>query len=67
MKFFKEITEWSGEWKGRVPQHVYIFTDDRKLIGYIKEGTTERILFKTPSKQWDNRGRKFVEVTNEYI
>ena len=59
--FMKEVTELDGAWAGRVPQHTYIFNGSA-LIGYIKEGTSEKIIFKNPSKKFDKRGRKFLKV-----
>jgi hypothetical protein len=59
MKYLKEVTEWECGY--RVPQHTYIL-DKNVLVGYIKEGTNEKIFFKSPSKQWSKKGRKFKEI-----
>jgi hypothetical protein len=59
MKFLKEVTsDWKCEY--RVPSHTYIIERGR-LLGYIKEGTTEKLMFKKPM-QFDQRRRKFEEV-----
>lgn len=60
MKYFREVTsDWKCEY--RVPNHTYIF-DGSSCVGYIKEGTTEEIMFKSPLKQFSKTRRKFVEV-----
>jgi len=60
MKYLKEITDdWKVDY--RVPSHTYIF-DGSACVGYIKEGTTEKVMFNKPSRQFNKRGRKFVEV-----
>lgn len=46
VEFLKETTnEWNCEF--RVPLHIYILSAG-KLIGYIKENTTEEIMFSKP-------------------
>ena len=58
--YLKETTnDWKTDFK--VPNHTYIF-QGAKCIGYIKEGTTEQLLFKKPWKSFDKRGRTFEEV-----
>lgn len=58
MKFYRETTVWDGN----VPNHIYLLsTDKSKLFGYMKAGTQETQVFKKPI-QFDQRGRKFVEV-----
>jgi hypothetical protein len=59
-RYFQEVT---NDWKCsyHVPQHTYIFNRD-VCVGYIKEGTTEEIIWKTPSKQFSKSRRKFKEV-----
>jgi hypothetical protein len=59
IKYMKEVTEWDTDY--RVPQHIYIM-DNKKCIGYIKEGTTEQLMFKKPSVNFNTRYRKFKEV-----
>jgi hypothetical protein len=56
MKYFQETTEWSTRY---VPNHIYYLTDDkRKMVGYIKAGSTELIKFSKPMN-FDSKGRKF--------
>lgn len=59
MKYLKETTEYTAGY--RVPLHTYIF-DGSACVGYIKEGTTEKIMFKNPLKQFSKTRRKFKEV-----
>jgi hypothetical protein len=55
MKYLQEVTQWSGS----VQNHVYYLTDDkRKMIGYIKHGTSELFKFSKPMN-FDPKGRKF--------
>lgn len=61
MKYLKEVTVWDKV-EYNVPNHTYIF-DGSKCVGYIKEGTTEKIIWDKPSKQFDKRNRKFVEIS----
>ena len=59
-KYMKEVTDtWVCDY--RVPSHTYIM-ERNKCVGYIKEGTTDEIIFKAPLKQFDTRRRKFEEV-----
>jgi hypothetical protein len=56
MKFYQETTVWD------VPNHVYLLsTDKSKAYGYIRRGTEDAVVFKKPYN-FDQRGRKFVEV-----
>lgn len=56
MKYFQEVTQWSGN----TPNHVYYLTDDkRKMVGYIPVGTRKLQKFSRPM-DFDTRGRKFV-------
>lgn len=58
-KYLKEVTsDWKCEY--RVPNHTYIVSGF-KVLGYIKEGTTEEIMFKKPM-MFNQRYRKFEEV-----
>lgn len=56
MKYLKEITDW------QFPGHTYILNAKSELVGYIKEGETEEIIFKTPMKNFSKSWRKFTEV-----
>ena len=64
MKYLKEITVWDKV-SYRVPNHTYIL-DKNALVGYIKEGTTEQIMFSSPSRQWSKTGRKFKDVSKDF-
>jgi hypothetical protein len=62
MRYLKEITD---DWKTdfRVPNHTYILENGRngRLLGYIKENTTNPIMFNTPT-QFFRKGRTFKEL-----
>jgi hypothetical protein len=58
MKYYQEVTEWPG---GSV-NHIYYLKDDRsKMVGYIRNGTTELYKFKQPIDFY-TKGRKFVKL-----
>jgi len=59
MIYLKETTVWDTDY--HVPNHTYMF-DKGKCVGYIKEGTTDKIMFKKPSVQFSKRYRTFKEV-----
>lgn len=59
MEYLKEITVWATP----VQNHTYILSSAGHLIGYIKQGTTEEIIFKKPMKNFSKSRRKFVKVT----
>ena len=61
MKYLKEITDWSDA-KCPVPNHTYIVNDALHLVCYIKTGTKEEIIFKSPMKQFSKSRRKFVDL-----
>lgn len=56
MKYLKEITDWD------IPNHTYMLNDKNELVGYIKTGTKEEIIFKSPMKQFSKTRRKFVQL-----
>jgi len=58
VKYLKEITKWEGN----IPNHTYIVNEQGHLVGYIKTGTKEEIIFKTPSKLFSKSRRKFIEL-----
>ena len=55
---FKETTKWASP---NTYNHTYLL-DGTKLYAYIKEGTTEQIWFPKPIKNFDKRGRTFVQL-----
>jgi len=59
MKYLKETTVWDTD--VRIPNHTYIF-DGSSCVGYIKEGTSEKIMFKKPARGFSKRYRTFKEV-----
>ena len=59
--YLKEITDWS-EAKCSIPNHTYIVRPDGQLAGYIKTGTKEEIMFKSPKRQFSKSRRKFVDL-----
>lgn len=59
MKFYQETTVWDGN----VPNHIYLLnTDKSKMFGYLRHSTGDVMVFKK-AIQFDQRGRKFREVT----
>ena len=61
LTYLKEITDWS-ETKCAVPNHTYIVNQQVQLVGYIKTGTKEEIIFKSPMKQFAKSRRKFIKL-----
>ena len=59
--YLKEITKWDDAGY-KVPNHTYIVRPDGHLSGYIKTGTKEEIMFKSPMKQFSKSRRKFVDL-----
>jgi hypothetical protein len=56
MKYFQEVTEWSGN----VQNHIYYLSDDkRKMVGYIQNGKKDLIKFSKPMS-FDSKGRKLL-------
>ena len=53
MKTLEEITQWADS----TPNHTYLLEGDR-CVGYIRQGTTEAIMFAKPMR-FDRRYRKF--------
>ena len=47
MQYLKEVTVWDTP----VQNHTYIVNDVNWCVGYIKNGTTEEIIFSQPMKQ----------------
>ena len=64
---FKYLQEITSDWKTdfKMPNHTYIM-NGTTCVGYIKEGTTEEIMFNHPSKNFDKRYRKFKNVTKQF-
>jgi hypothetical protein len=62
MKFLLETTDWSN-CECNIPNHTYIVEDGRggRLLGYIKAGTTDKIMFSKPMN-FDRKYREFKEV-----
>lgn len=60
--YLKEVTEWD-DLGYKIPSHTYIVNKATQLVGYIKEGTTEEIIFKSPMKQFAKARRKFLKVS----
>jgi uncharacterized secreted protein with C-terminal beta-propeller domain len=61
MKYLKEITDWS-ESKTPIKNHTYILNEKNELVGYIKTGTKDEIIFKKPMKQFSKSRRKFIQL-----
>jgi hypothetical protein len=59
MIYLKETTKYDVDYN--VPMHTYIMKGAR-CVGYIKEGTSEEIMFSKPSAQFNKRGRTFKEI-----
>ena len=58
LKYLKEITEWNDS----TPNHTYIFDEKDQNVGYIKDGTCQKIMYKNPLKGFSKSRRKFVEI-----
>ena len=58
LKYLKEITEWNDS----TPNHTYIFDEEDQNVGYIKDGTCQKIMYKNPLKGFSKSRRKFVEI-----
>ena len=61
-KFLQEVTDWGSH---NVANHVYIF-ECNQCVGYVKHGSSEIELFKSPLKQFSKTRRKFKDVTKRY-
>jgi hypothetical protein len=57
MKYLKETTNWN------LPNHTYIIDGSGKMAGYIKENTSEKIIFNKP-KMFYKKDRTFKELKN---
>jgi hypothetical protein len=65
LTFLKETTaDWKADY--RVPNHTYIM-NGTSCVGYVKEGTTEKIMFSKPSSQFNRKGRTFKDTTKEFM
>ena len=64
MEYLQETTDWSvvGNVFPNIPNHIYILNQKKELVGYIKEGTTEEMWFKSPMKQFSKSRRTFRKV-----
>lgn len=61
MKFLQETTNnWKCDYN--VPNHIYM-VNGIKAVGYIKQGTDKKIMFKKPIF-FDRRNRTFNELKN---
>ena len=60
MEYLQEVTDWGDH---NIPNHTYIVNSAGQLAGYIKQNTTEEIMFKKPKKQWSKSRRKFLKVS----
>ena len=58
MKYLKEVTNWSDS----TPNHVYIFNDKDENVGYIIDGTVQKIFFEKPYKNFSKSRRKFIKI-----
>jgi len=56
MKTLVETTVWGDN----TPNHTY-FSENDRCVGYIKAGTSEKIMFKKPMR-FDKRRRTFKEI-----
>lgn len=61
MEYLQETTDWGNN----TPNHTYIVNSAGQLAGYIKQGTTEEIWFKSPMKQWSKSKRKFIKLVDK--
>jgi hypothetical protein len=61
MEYLQEVTDWGDH---NIPNHTYIVDQKGHLAGYIKQNTTEEIMFNKPKKQWSKARRKFLKVSS---
>ena len=66
LTYLKEITKWDKT-ELNVPNHTYTINDAGHLVGYVKTGTKEEIIFSKPFKQFEKTRRKFVELKNRKV
>ena len=57
---------WREELEADYPMHIYI-TNGPVLIGYVKNGSTEVEIFKTPKRTWSTSRRKFRKLSKSEI
>ena len=60
MKFLKEVTNWTE--CPSTPNHTYIFNDSGQNVGYIKQGTSEMIMFSKPMKQFSKSAESLLKL-----
>lgn len=59
----QEITEWA---EPATPNHIYIFRN-KKLIGYVPQGSKDAFYFSRPSVHWSPSKRKFKYLSKKEI
>ena len=57
IEILQEITEWEDS----VPNHIYYVKDKTKLVAYIRQGTTNKIVLAKPLSFSKSR-RKFKKL-----
>lgn len=57
----REVTEWNSS-EYPVPNHTYIFNEDKQCVGYVPLGDNKARFFNEPSKLFSAYRRKFVKV-----
>jgi hypothetical protein len=64
IEFLHETTKsWNADY--RVPCHTYLIENSR-TVGYVKEGTSEIIMFKKP-KSFSKSRRTFTKLSKETV
>jgi len=66
VEFLQEVTDWSNV-ECSIPNHTYIFNENKQCVGYIKSGTHDIQMFKKPSVHFSRTGRKFTKLTKDTI
>jgi hypothetical protein len=57
---------WREETDADYPLHTYI-TKGTDLLGWVQQGTSEVVMFKTPKRTWSPSRRKFRKLNKKEI
>lgn len=57
---YQEVTIWDKH--PNIPNHRYIFNENRQLVGYYPQGSTERQMFVKPINAWSSSRRKLKKI-----
>tara|TARA_B100000780_G_scaffold276074_1_gene243956 strand:- start:4429 stop:4632 length:204 start_codon:yes stop_codon:yes gene_type:complete len=63
--YLQETTEWNEPYI--VHNNIYILNPAGHLVGYIKSGTEEEIIFSSPMKTFSKSRRKFTKIKKKKV